>query len=178
MQLSIERASSSGALTVQDLVDIHRVLPERAPNATVAGRVRDSQNWIGGNDHNPCGATFVPPPPEEVDRLLEDLCAFVDDETLPPLVQAAIAHAQFETIHPFEDGNGRTGRALVQVVLRHRGLAPAFVPPISVVLARDKDRYVGGLTASARTAWRSGSSGSRPPPRRRRGSRRAMRLGP
>jgi Fic family protein len=60
-------------------------------------------------------------------------------------VQAALAHAQFETIHPFEDGNGRTGRALVQVVLRRRGLTPAFVPPISVVLARDKDRYLKGL---------------------------------
>lgn len=61
-------------------------------------------------------------------------------------MQASIAHAQFETIHPFEDGNGRTGRALVQIVLRRRGLTPAFVPPISVVLARDKDRYLRGLT--------------------------------
>jgi Fic family protein len=71
---------------------------------------------------------------------------FVNGDALPPLVQAAIAHAQFETIHPFEDGNGRTGRALVQVVLRRRGLTPAFVPPISVVLARDKNRYLKGLT--------------------------------
>ena len=94
----------------------------------------------------PCGAAFVPPPPGEVDPLLDDLCAFINDVALPPLVQAAIAHAQFETIHPFEDGNGRTGRALVQVVLRRRGLTPAFVPPISVVLARDKDRYLKGLT--------------------------------
>jgi hypothetical protein len=61
-------------------------------------------------------------------------------------VQAAIAHAQFETIHPFEDGNGRTGRALVQVILRRRGLAPTFVPPLSVVLAHDKERYINGLT--------------------------------
>ena len=75
-----------------------------------------------------------------------DLCAFCDDEGLPPLVQAAIAHAQFETIHPFDDGNGRTGRALIQIILRRRGLAPAFVPPISVILARDKGRYIKGLT--------------------------------
>ncbi len=61
-------------------------------------------------------------------------------------MQAAIAHAQFETIHPFVDGNGRTGRALIQVLLRRRDLAPAFVPPISVALARDKDRYIRGLT--------------------------------
>jgi Fic family protein len=128
-----------------DFLDIHRVLLERAPNPQIAGRFRASQNWIGGNDYNPCGAAFVPPPPGDVDRLLDDLCVFINDAGLPPLVQAAIAHAQFETIHPIEDGDGRTGRALVQVVLQRRGLTPAFVPPISVVLARDKDRYLRGL---------------------------------
>ena len=146
MQLSIERAADLEGVQPGDFLDIHGVLLERAPNSQIAGRVRSSQNWIGGNDYNPCGAAFVPPPPREVERLLHDLCVFVNDVALPPLVQAAIAHAQFETIHPFEDGNGRTGRALVQVVLRRRGLAPAFVPPISVVLARDKDRYLEGLT--------------------------------
>jgi Fic family protein len=146
MQLAIERASATDVITPQDVVDIHRVLLTRAPNARIAGRLRNAQNWIGGNDYNPCGADFVPPPPEDVERLLADVCAFCDDEALPPLVQAAIAHAQFETIHPFDDGNGRTGRALVQVVLRRRGLAPAFVPPISVILARDKARYIRGLT--------------------------------
>jgi Fic family protein len=146
MQLSIERAATIDKLRERDLKDIHRVLLDRAPNAHSAGRLRASQNWIGGNDHTPCGATFVPPPREEVRRLLRDLCALVNDDTLPPLIQAAIAHAQFETIHPFEDGNGRTGRALVQVILRRRRLAPAFVPPISVILAADKDRYVRGLT--------------------------------
>lgn len=145
MQLSIERAADLQGVRPADFLDIHRVLLEHAPNSQIAGRFRTSQNWIGGNDYNPCGATFVPPPPGEVDRLLGDLCAFVNGSALPPLVQAALAHAQFETIHPFEDGNGRTGRALVQVVLRRRGLTPAFVPPISVVLARDKDRYLKGL---------------------------------
>ncbi|MDO8189122.1 Fic family protein [Conexibacter sp. JD483] len=147
MQLSIERAADLRGVRPVDFLDIHRVLMERAPNSEIAGQFRSSQNWIGGNDYNPCGAAFVPPPPEEVARLLDDLCAFVGDVTLPPLMQAAIAHAQFETVHPFADGNGRTGRALVQVVLRRRGLTPAFVPPISVVLARDKDRYLRGLTA-------------------------------
>ena len=147
MQLSIERAANVDGLDRRDLEDIHRVLLGRASNSNIAGHVRDTQNWIGGNDYNPCEAAFVPPPPEEVDRLLTDLCRFVNDETLPPVVQAAIAHAQFETIHPFADGNGRTGRALVQIVLRRRGLAPAFVPPISVVLAAHKDRYLRGLTA-------------------------------
>jgi Fic family protein len=146
MQLSIERAANLDGLSPADFLDVHRVLLERAPNSRIAGRFRTSQNWIGGNDYNPCGAAFVPPPPGELDWLLDDLCVFVNDVALPPLVQAAIAHAQFETIHPFEDGNGRTGRALVQVVLRRRGMTPAFVPPISVVLARDKDRYLNGLT--------------------------------
>lgn len=146
MQLAIERAAELEDVGPVDFLEIHRALLQRAPNSRIAGRLRTSQNWIGGNDYNPCGAAFVPPPPTEVDRLLEDLCQFVNEGALPPLMQAAIAHAQFETIHPFDDGNGRTGRALVQVVLARRGLTPAFIPPISVVLAKHKDRYVEGLT--------------------------------
>ena len=146
MQLAIENATGAHEINIEGIQAIHRVLLERDPRAETAGHLRTTQNWIGGNDYNPCGADFVPPPPEDVDRLLLDLCAFANSETLPPLVQAAIAHAQFETIHPFEDGNGRTGRALVQVILRRRGLAPSFVPPISVVLARTKKRYISGLT--------------------------------
>ena len=146
MQLAIERASSTNAIGVDDIIAIHNVLMANAPDRATAGRVRDTQNWIGGNNYNPCGADFVPPPFEEVDRLLRDLSAFCNEDALPPLIHAAVAHAQFETIHPFEDGNGRTGRALVQVILRRRGLAPAFVPPISVILAREKDRYINGLT--------------------------------
>jgi Fic family protein len=147
MQLAIETATAEQSVGVAQFVEIHRALLEQAPNSHIAGRIRTGQNWIGGNNYNPCGADFVPPPPEEVDWLLGDLCRFCSDDRLPPLVQAAIAHAQFETIHPFEDGNGRTGRALVQVILRRRGLAPAYVPPISVILAANKERYIGGLTA-------------------------------
>ncbi len=146
MQLAIDHASATQSIVPKDLAAIHRVLLERAPNRAIAGHFRDKQNWIGGNDYNPCGADFVPPPPEEVPPLINDLCNFCNKDELPPLVQSAIAHAQFETIHPFEDGNGRVGRALVQVLLRRRGLAPAFVPPISVVLARNKSRYIRGLT--------------------------------
>jgi Fic family protein len=113
--------------------------------SAIAGQIRDVQNWIGGNDYNPCGATFVPPPPEEVMALLHDLCAFCNQDRYSPLMQAAIAHSQIETIHPFVDGNGRTGRALIQVILRRRNLAPAFVPPISVVLAANKPSYLRGL---------------------------------
>jgi Fic family protein len=146
MQTAIEHASSSHTIVPEDLAKIHRVLLQGSHNRAIAGHFRDKQNWIGGNDYNPCGADFVPPPPEEVATLIDDLCKFCNQGDLSPLVQAAIAHAQFEAIHPFEDGNGRTGRALVQVLLRRRGLAPAFVPPISVALARDKGRYIRGLT--------------------------------
>lgn len=115
-------------------------------NSQIAGQVRTTQNWIGGNNYNPCGASFVGPPPKDVPRLLADLCMAITEDHVSPLVQAALIHAQFETIHPFLDGNGRTGRALIHVVLRRRGLAPAYVPPISVVLAANKSNYIAGLT--------------------------------
>jgi Fic family protein len=147
MELAIDEATSADRFSPDQIVAIHRQLMTAAPNARVAGRIRTVQNWIGGNDHNPCGAEFVPPPPEHVEPLLADLCDAMADESLPPLVQAALVHAQFETIHPFDDGNGRTGRTLIHVVLRRRGLAEVFVPPISVVFARDRDHYIDGLTA-------------------------------
>jgi Fic family protein len=146
MELAVHDAALAERFNVGAIVAIHRRLMAPTTSARIAGRVRDTQNWIGGNDYNPCGADFVPPPPEHVNRLLEDLCDAVNDELLPPLVQAALVHAQFETIHPFDDGNGRTGRALMQVVLRRRGLASAYLPPISVVLAGARQRYLAGLT--------------------------------
>ena len=145
MQLAVEEAPAIQQLTPRRFEEIHAVLLKSAPRSAGAGTIRDKQNWIGGNDYNPSGADFVPPPPEELEPLLADLCAFSGDDALPPLVQAAIAHAQFETIHPFNDGNGRTGRALVQVLLRRRGLAPDYIPPISVALAAERDRYISGL---------------------------------
>jgi Fic family protein len=146
MALAVHDAALVEWFSVREIVTIHQRLMSAAPNRHVSGRIRTRQNWIGGNDHNPCGADFVPPPPEEVEGLLDDLCGAINADLLPPLVQAALVHAQFETIHPFEDGNGRTGRALIQVILRRRGLAPAYLPPISVVLAAQRERYIDGLT--------------------------------
>ena len=147
MELAMSDGAAAPRFTIAEMVAIHRRLMERAPNAErIAGQIRASQNWIGGNDYNPCGADFVPPPPELVHNLLDDLCNAINDDQLPPLVQAALVHAQFETIHPFADGNGRAGRALIHVVLKRRSLAPAYVPPISVVLAAARDRYIEGLT--------------------------------
>jgi len=148
MQLAVERATAAPELVLDHLLQTHAVLlADAIATRQSPGQIRLVQNWIGGNDYNPCGAAFVPPPHEEVPALLDDLIVFCNDDSLPPLAQAAYAHAQFETIHPFADGNGRTGRALVQMLLRRRGLAPDYVPPISVVLAADKGRYIAGLEA-------------------------------
>ena len=145
MELAVDETAAADRFGIEHIVAIHRRLMSRAPNAQIAGVVRTDQNWIGGNDYNPCGADFVPPPPDHVGPLLDDLCEAIRDDSLPPLVQAPLVHAQFETIHPFADGNGRTGRALIHVVLRRRGIATTYVPPISVVLAANRDRYIDGL---------------------------------
>jgi Fic family protein len=146
METAVTEAATARPFGKAAILAIHRRLMAHGTARGIAGRFRTSQNWIGGNDYNPCGADFVPPPVEEVPRLLADLCEAINDDLLPPLVQAALVHAQFETIHPFDDGNGRTGRALVHVVLRRRALAPDYVPPISVVLAAARNRYIHGLT--------------------------------
>ena len=145
MELAIEQAASGQGVSPGSLLTIHHALLKRDPIVRTAGMFRREQNWIGGNDYNPCGANYVPPPPEAVAELIDDLCTFCNEEAHSPLTQAALAHAQLEMIHPFDDGNGRTGRALVQVILRRRGVAPTFVPPISVVFARQRDRYIRGL---------------------------------
>jgi Fic family protein len=146
MEAAVELGSTNDAITLDDLLAIHRILMKRSSMPHFGGVVRTSQNWIGGSSYNPCSAAFVPPPPESLDDLLGDLLDYVNGDHHPALVQAAIAHAQFETIHPFADGNGRTGRALIHVILRRRGLAPRFVPPISLVLATWASDYIAGLT--------------------------------
>nr|WP_268870454.1 Fic family protein [Corynebacterium imitans] len=105
------------------LLAMHSVLlQDSAPE--IAGKLREQAVWIGGpDDHHPGGALFVPLHQEHVPALLEDLEAFVARRDVPALAQAAIAHAQLETIRPFADGNGRTGRALVHVLLKSRGLS-------------------------------------------------------
>ena len=109
--------------------------------------LRTVQNWVGGPGWSPLRADFVPPPAAEVRRLVEDLARFVTVTEGNPVVRAAIAHAQFETIHPFVDGNGRTGRALIHTVLRRGDALRNTLIPISTVFAGDKDTYLQGLTA-------------------------------
>jgi len=130
---------------VVDLLHIHRLLMEADPyQGGWAGRLRTMQNWVGGGDLSPHGALFVPPAPERVPALVDDLVRFCNREDVDPVAQAAVAHAQFETVHPFTDGNGRTGRALVHVVLRRR-LARRTVVPVSTVLLADVQGYFAGL---------------------------------
>jgi Fic family protein len=148
MSWAVETLSAASKITVDDLLSIHRRLLAGTRLEEHAGKLRTTQNWIGGSDFNPCSAAFVPPPHERVESLLNDLCAFCSGDSLPAVAQAAIAHAQFETIHPFVDGNGRTGRALIHVILQRRGLAPKVLPPISLVLATWSADYVNGLTAT------------------------------
>jgi Fic family protein len=148
MRWATETLASRRSVTLQGLLEVHRRLLAGTRLADHGGLIRREQNWIGGSSFNPCGAAFVPPPWEEVEPLLLDLCEFCNGDSLPPVAQAAIAHAQFETIHPFVDGNGRTGRALIHVVLRRRGLAPRVLPPVSLVLATWSRSYIDALTAT------------------------------
>jgi Fic family protein len=138
----------SGPVTVSQILEVHRRLLAPTNKAQHAGVLRTEQNWIGGSDFNPIGAAFVPPPSAAVPQLLEDLAKFCNEDTLPAVAQAAIAHAQFETIHPFADGNGRTGRALIYMVLRRRNLANRTTPPVSLTLATRAKDYVRGLGAT------------------------------
>lgn len=147
MQRAIELGGGPDPIAVADIEEIHRTLLRFTEDEEIAGVVRDQQNWIGGNDYNPIGADYVPPPPEHVPDLLEDLCAFIARDDMAPVAQAAIAHAQFENVHPFADGNGRTGRTLVYAILRRRNEIESLVPPISLVLGSEPRNYINGLGA-------------------------------
>jgi Fic family protein len=145
MEQAIALGDVDRPLTGGDIRAIHRTLMAEEPARVTPGEYRREQNWIGGRIDSPIDARYIPPPETEVEPLMGDLVAFFNRDDLPGVAQAAIAHAQFETIHPFLDGNGRVGRCLIHVALRRRGVAPRFVPPVSVVLAARANRYVAGL---------------------------------
>lgn len=127
------------------ILAMHAALLERTDPA-IAGRWRDDQVWIGGSDFGPHRAMFVPPHHSRVPAAISDLIAFIDRDDIPVLTHAALAHAQFETIHPFPDGNGRTGRALVHAHLRLKGLTRNVTLPVSAGLLNDIDGYFDALT--------------------------------
>jgi Fic family protein len=151
LERAVALASEIDEFTREDLLEIHRLLFAGTRDEHLGGLVREEQNWIGGAASSPRNAEFVPPPHELVPELLDDLCAFSSREDIPTVIQAAIAHAQFETIHPFHDGNGRVGRALILGILHRRGVAQRYLPPVSLALGGEADRYITGLTR-----WRNG----------------------
>lgn len=143
MRAALELA---GQLTPASILAMHEtLLDETEPD--MAGRWRTGQVWIGGDSYGPHGAAFVPPVADDVPALIDDLVAFARRDDLPVLVQTAVAHAQFETIHPFPDGNGRTGRALIHAMLRGSELTRVLTVPVSAGLLVDLEGYFAALTA-------------------------------
>lgn len=152
MEEAIQIGARRQPITAMTILNLHETLM-RTTRSDIAGKVRDRQNWVGGSHYSPVGAEFVPPLEGEVEPLLADLAAFMNREDLPVTLQAAATHAQFETIHPFEDGNGRVGRCLIHVAYRRRGLASHHVPPMSLLMATDTKAYVRALTAYRGHGW-------------------------
>jgi Fic family protein len=135
-------------LCVRLLCQAHRLLLDGVRGAgKQPGELRRSQNWVGGK--RPGKAVFVPPPPEKVPALLADLERFIHAPApkLPPLVRIALVHAQFETIHPFLDGNGRIGRLLIAALLEHWGLLPEPLMYVSGYLKQHQAQYYRHLSA-------------------------------
>lgn len=145
-------AAMHAAIALADDLDptavltMHRALLEKS-DPHIVGRWRDEQVWIGGGSISPHHAMFIPPHHERVPASMDDVMAFARRTDLPVLAQIAIAHAQFETIHPFPDGNGRTGRALVQGMLRASGVTENVTVPVSAGLLSDTDAYFRALDA-------------------------------
>jgi Fic family protein len=145
-------AAMVAAINLADNIDADAILAMhealmRDVDPKSAGRWREEQVWIGGGGHGPRGAMFVPPHHSRVEAAIDDLLHFARRDDLPALPQIALAHAQFETIHPFTDGNGRTGRALIQAMLRHKGLTRNVTVSVSAGLLTDTDSYFAALTA-------------------------------
>ena len=147
------RRAMEAAIALADDLDEETILAmqqallgESQPQHT--GRWRETQVWIGsGLSNSPHTASFVPPHHEHLPGLMSDLMAFTRRVDLPALPQIAVAHAQFETIHPFPDGNGRTGRALVHAMLRRLGITRSVTVPVSAGLLQDIEGYFDALTA-------------------------------
>lgn len=131
---------TSGEVTSSSLVAIQNALM----NDKGTG-LRTEQVWIGGTPFSPHGAQYVPPSWERVPAYLDDLCAFIERDDISPIAKASIAHAQFETIHPFIDGNGRTERTLLHLLLRNEGLLTGSTLPVSAGLLHDVETYMASL---------------------------------
>ncbi len=132
-------------LSIELLHEWHARLMRNSDLPTeLIGVFRPSPGWVGGS--SPLDAAYVPPPAAEIPRLTDDLVEFADAaDDLDAVSRAAIAHAQFEAIHPYGDGNGRLGRALISRILRRGGATQRSVAPISLAIAYDPGGYLSGL---------------------------------
>ena len=154
MRTAIE---NNRGVNLTEILAIHRTLLEGDRRmAETAGHLRSSPVWIGGSGRfkTPVGAKMAGVVPEELPAALEDLSEFAARRDVPALVKAAIVHAQFENIHPFEDGNGRTGRALITSMLRSDGVMHNVTVPISAAILAESNEYYQALTA-----YRQGDAG-------------------
>lgn len=143
-------ATMKAATGLSDRMDLTAVLAMHAElmrSTSIVPGLRHEQVWIGTSSMAPIGADHVPPAHHHVLAAMEDLMAFTATASRAPLAQAAVAHAQFETIHPFVDGNGRVGRALLHAMLRHAGVARHLTVPVSAGLLADTQGYVMALEA-------------------------------
>lgn len=134
------------AMTEDSIRAMHAVLMEGIPRHT-PGSWRREAVWIGRRGDSPIGADFIAPHHERIPELAADLMRFSSRGDVPPLILVALSHAQFETIHPFTDGNGRTGRALAQALLRAHRVTRNVAVPVSAGLLADVEGYHGSLTA-------------------------------
>lgn len=140
LTLMVDRATDGVAL--DDILAAHRpLMADDAEEKWDAGKLRRVQNWIGGSNRSPRGAVHVPPAPERVPELMDDLVTFMRRIDMDPVVQAAVAHAQFESIHPFTDGNGRVGRSMINALWRYRRVTRQMAVPIASAIVADRDRY-------------------------------------
>lgn len=143
LQAAVDLAGELGPAAIRQM---HAVLMAEQHRHT-PGRWREEAVWIGVSSQSPVGAEFVAPPWKLVPELIDDLVAFAGRVDVPPLLSTALTHAQFETIHPFTDGNGRTGRALAQAMLRHRAVTRNVAIPVSAGLLADLEGYRQALNA-------------------------------
>ncbi|MDG1267978.1 MAG: Fic family protein [Ilumatobacter sp.] len=132
-------------ISPETILDVHRALLG-STHPVLAGRWRNEAVWIGGYSGGPPEAEFVPPSVERIPAAIDDLCDFMARTDMPVFIQAMVMHAQFETIHPFPDGNGRVGRALIHALLRREGLTRSATLPISAGIVSQKHRYIEALT--------------------------------
>ena len=137
MRLALE---TSDDISIQTIVDVHSALM-----GNDGDELRAEQVWIGGTQYSPHGAIYVPPHHKHLRKYLDDLCAYAQRDDVSAIAKAAIVHAQFESIHPFTDGNGRTGRTLLHKMLRREGILASAMLPVSSGLLHDVDAYMDAL---------------------------------